>query len=166
MRCAADFNCCDPANVRDGPRMCVDESDTSAALEHLAASGVATYVIGLPGSSTYADVLNRFAEAGQTARAGELRYYAAEDQLELTTALRQILGSVAISCDIALDAPPPDRRLVNVYFDQRVVPQNGGLGWSWIDDRTLRIEGSRCDELKSGDVGQVQVVSGCVTIVE
>ncbi len=164
--CAGSLNCCDPEKVRDGPRMCVDEGATVAALDQLAQRGVSTYVVGLPGSDTYANVLNRFAEAGRTARQGLPRYYAAEDELELTADLREILGEVAISCDVVLDAPPPDRTLVNVYFDERVVPQNAAHGWSWLDERTLRIRGSRCDELKLGDVGQVQVLSGCVTVVE
>lgn len=164
--CAGDFNCCDPENVRDGSRLCVDDDATLAALQSLAQGGVSTYVVGLPGSDVYADVLNAFAQAGQTAREGATRYYAAEDQLALTAALREILGAVAISCDVTLDAPPPDRKLVNVYFDQRLVPQNDAQGWSWVDDRTLRVQGSRCEELKSGEVGQVQVVSGCVTVVE
>jgi hypothetical protein len=164
--CAGSLNCCDPEIVRDGARMCVDEGATVAALDHLAQQGVSTYIVGLPGSDTYADVLNQFAEAGQTARQGLPRYYAALDQLELTAALREILGEVAISCDVVLDAPPPDRKLVNVYFDARVVPQNAAHGWSWLDERTLRVQGDRCDELKRGDVGQVQVLSGCVTLVE
>jgi hypothetical protein len=164
--CAGSLNCCDPDKVRDGPRMCVDEAATVAALDQLAQGGVSTYVVGLPGSDTYADVLNTFAEAGQTARQGLTRYYAAGDQLELTAALREILGEVAISCDVVLDARPPDRQHVNVYFDQHLVPQNAAHGWSWLDERTLRLQGSRCDELKRGDVGQVQVLSGCVTVVE
>lgn len=164
--CTGDFNCCDPANVRDGQVLCVDEDATIAALENLAQHDVSTYVVGLPGSNVYADALNRFAAAGRTAREGVTRYYAADDQPELTGALREILGSVAISCDIALDAKPPNSAMVNVYFDQRVVPLNAAHGWSWLDDRTLRIQGSRCEELKSGDVGQVQVLSGCTTVVE
>jgi hypothetical protein len=164
--CTGDFNCCDPANVQNGPVLCVDEDATIDALENLAQHDVSTYVVGLPGSNVYADVLNRFAVAGQTAREGATRYYAADDKPELTGALREILGSVAISCDIALDATPPNSSLVNVYFDQRVIPLNAAHGWSWLDDRTLRIQGSRCEELKSGDVGQVQVLSGCTTLVE
>lgn len=164
--CAGSINCCDPELVRDGPRLCVDEQATVGALENLANSGVTTYIVGLPGSDIYADVLNAFAVAGRTAREGATRYYAAEDQVDLTAALREILGAVAISCDIALDAAPPDRNFVNVYFDQRVIPQNESSGWTWVDERTLRVQGDRCQELKGGDVGQVQVVSGCVTVVE
>ncbi|HMJ12884.1 MAG TPA: VWA domain-containing protein [Polyangiaceae bacterium] len=164
--CAGDFNCCDPENLRDGPRMCVDEAEAVAALETLADGGVSTYVVGLPGSSVYADVLNRFAQAGGTARPSTPSYYATADRAELTDALRGIIGSVAISCDVLLDAEPPARSLVNVYFDQRVVPHNESDGWSWIGESALRIQGARCDELKSGDVARVQVVSGCETIVE
>jgi hypothetical protein len=115
---------------------------------------------------TDSDVLNQFADAGQTARAGSIRYQKANAPEELSAALREILGSVAISCDVALDAAPPTKGLVNVYFDERVIAYGEMDGWAWTSDSSLQIRGERCSELKSGAVVQLQVVAGCETVIE
>lgn len=164
--CDDSFNCCDPANVPGGGADCIDDTATEVALSALARSGIPSYIVGLPGSDVYSDVLSAFAVAGQTARQGPVSYYATGDQAELTAALKHIIGSVAISCDVPLDTKPPDLTRVNVYFDNRVVAYDDVNGWAWTGDQSLQIRGTRCEELESGDVAQVQVVAGCDTFVE
>jgi len=163
--CAGAYNCCDPTIRQQGRLDCLDDSAAELAIAELASSGIKTYVVGMPGSELYSSVLSRFAEAGQTARPSALRYFAVGDNEELGAALKQIGNSVAISCDVVLDETPPDKHLVNVYFDTRVVSYGDTDGWTWTGDNTLQIRGARCSELQSGDVAQLQIVAGCQTVV-
>jgi hypothetical protein len=101
--------------------------------------------------------------SGQTAREGSPRYYAVSDVDDLTAAVRKIGVEVAISCSIALDKPPPDRTRVNVYLDTRLVLADVENGWAWTGENSLELRGAACDDLKSGNVQRVQVVSGCPT---
>ncbi len=160
------FNCCDPRNVLGGAQQCVDEPASVAAITALKTAGIPTYVIGLPGTELYAGVLDAMAEAGGTARQGDVKYYPTSSQAELESALRAIGVSLTVSCTVELKQPPPDPQQVNVYFDQRTVPSDPLDGWSWVSDRTLELHGAACEELKSGDVGQVQVVAGCPTQIQ
>jgi hypothetical protein len=131
---AAGVNCCDPALGIYDYRWCLDADPTVAAVQELADSGVHTFVIGLPGTDAYASVLDRVAIAGGTARATEPFYYPATSSDELSATLQQIGLAVAISCDVPLQAPPPDKELVNVYFDDTIVPFDPQDGWTWVAD--------------------------------
>jgi hypothetical protein len=163
--CDSSFNCCDPANVGpDAQLACVDIAPSELAVKALADAGIDTYVIGMAGSELFASVLDRLAIAGNTARDSSPRYYAVRDTSALEGALRQIGVSVSISCAISLLAPPPDQSLVNVYFDTKVLAY-GGEGWQWTGEQSLEIVGAACTHLLSGDVLQVQVVSGCPTVI-
>ena len=63
--CDDDTNCCDPEIGGFGVNgYCVDGDGSEEAVLALADSGIATYVIGLPGAEPYADVLSRLAVAG------------------------------------------------------------------------------------------------------
>jgi len=163
--CDATFNCCDP-RVNDGNvGYCVDSAATEAAVADLEKQGVDTYVVGMPGSEPYADELNRLANAGNTARTGTAAYYAVTDTTELSDALKAIGAQVAINCDLPLAEKPDDPGLVNVYFDSRVVPKGDTDGWLWSSDSSIQFHGSACSQLTSGDVLNVQVRSGCPTVV-
>src|SRR5262249_39088811 len=67
------LNCC--ASDLFGPRNCLDDDATSAAIADLARAGIPTFVIGVPGSVPYAAALERMAVAGGTALAESPRYY-------------------------------------------------------------------------------------------
>jgi hypothetical protein len=163
--CTESFNCCDPTLVPGGQLYCVDDDASEAAVAELAQAGIDTYVIGMPGSEFYADALDRLAIAGNTARAQPPRYYPTASSAELTSALREIGVKIAVSCSIALDQAPPDSTLVNVYFDTTLVAYDELDGWAWTDPTTIELRGAACAELESGDVLQVQVVSGCPTLI-
>ena len=159
--CDASFNCCAP-NVSTGN--CVDADDSEAAVAAYEKAGVDTYVVGMPGSEAYRAVLGRLAVAGNTARPGDTPYYAVSDTNELSEALRSIGAQVAISCDLPLSTAPEDPELVNVYFDDQVVPK-GDDGWQYTSDTSIQFQGAACTKLSSGDVLNVQVLSGCPTVV-
>jgi hypothetical protein len=163
--CTASFNCCDPALVPGGQLYCVDDQASEAAVTELAQSGIDTFVIGLPGSEYYAGLLDRLAIVGNTARPEPPRFYPAASSAQLGDALREIGVKVAVSCSVALDQEPPDPSLVNVYFDTTLVAFGELDGWAWADPITIELRGAACEKLKSGDVLQVQVVSGCPTVI-
>lgn len=166
-RCGVDASCCDAKVLGPGAGSnCVDEAETLRAIESLAASGIPTYVIGLPGAEPYAAVLDRLAHAGGTARDGDTAYYAVSDAPALERALFEIGTGVAITCDLALANKPAKANLVNVFFDGEPVPQNPDNGWDWDSETTLSLRGEACTHLRSGNVLTVDVTYGCLTIVE
>jgi hypothetical protein len=165
QQCSATHNCCDPALVPGGQLYCVDDEATESAVTELAQAGIDTYVIGMPGSELYDALLDRLAIAGNTARPTPPLYYPTSSSSELTDALRAIGVEVAISCTIALGQTPPDPTRVNVYFDTTLVAYDPVDGWAWLDASTIELRGQACSTLKSGDVLQVQVVSGCPTVI-
>lgn len=166
QECGSDLLCCtDPVFIDPGSG-CIDETAVDA-LANLQASGVSTYVIGLPGAGAYADVLSRMAIAGGTARTGEgtEAYYAVDSMPDLVETLSAITLNLALSCDIELSAPPPDPSDVNVYFDNELLESNEENGWVYTSDSTIQLRGEACDALMSGAVRQVQIVAGCPTVV-
>jgi hypothetical protein len=164
--CDAAFNCCDPKKVGEaGVGYCVDADATEAAVADYEKAGVDTYVVGMPGSEAYQELLGRLAIAGNTARSGATPYYAVSDTNQLSEALRSIGAHVAITCDLPLADTPDDPDLVNVYFDDRVVPASSKDGWHYTGEKSIQFTGEACDELSSGNVLNVQVLAGCPTLV-
>ncbi len=161
VNCDDSFNCCSPQIGGD----CVDADASEAAVLDYEKAGVDTFVVGMPGSEAYGKVLNRLAIAGNTARPGDTAYYAVSDTDELSLALRSIGAQVAISCDLPLTEAPEDPALVNVYFDDQVVPKSDKDGWRYSGDDSIEFVGPTCDTLSAGDVLNVQVLSGCPTVV-
>jgi len=161
LACDDNFNCCTP---QIGGQ-CVDADASEAAVADLEKAGVDTFVVGMPGSEAYGSMLNRLAIAGNTARPGNTGYYAVSDTDELDLALRSIGAQVAISCELPLSKTPDNPELVNVYFDDRVVPKSDADGWRYSGENSIEFVGATCDTLSSGDVLNVQVLSGCPTVV-
>ena len=105
--CQDPINCCDPTFF--GPKSCVDNVATDAALADLLAAGIPTYVIGLPGiEPTLTSVLNGMADSGGTPRNDATHYYEADDSQALADALRTIAVQIAVSCTITLANTPPN----------------------------------------------------------
>src|SRR3954471_12365162 len=125
IACDDNYNCCSP---KIGGGDCVDADASEAAVADYEKAGVDTFVVGMPGSEAYRTMLNRLAVAGNTARAGDTAYYAVSDTDQLSFALRTIGARVAISCDLPLSQTPEEPDLVNVYFDDQVVPKSDDDG--------------------------------------
>jgi hypothetical protein len=163
LRCEAPVNCCDGSLA--GPQNCLDANASEAAVSALAAAGVRTFVIGIPGSEAYADVLDRLALAGGMARPESPKYYRVSDAEQLISTVGSLGLGVALSCGIELAAPPPDPTLVNVYFDGQIVPADPIDGWEFVDTRTVQLLGNACELLKTGQVLQADIVAGCPVVI-
>jgi hypothetical protein len=157
--CSPEVNCCDPRSGVADVLHCLDAEPTVLGVRRLAEAGVPTYVVGMPGTTTFSDLLDRLAVEGLTARPTSPRYFPVQTSGELTDTLREIGLSAALVCDVTLTAAPPDSSLVNVFADDEVL--SFGTEWVWTSDSTLRVEGTRCDELRDGVFQQLRVVAGC-----
>ncbi len=167
LDCTGSVNCCAPSSRDPQANLgCVDAQASVDAVQSLSDAGIHTFVVGMPGSEPYEQLLNQMAEVGGTARSGTSKYFPVSDTAALEQALTAITASVAISCDIPLDYDPPDRDLVNVYFDGALVEYDPEAGWEWTDDGHVAIRGDACRTLSSGDVLEVQILAGCQTVVK
>ena len=157
-------SCCIPPNGIGSN--CIDAQATTDAITALKNAGVLTYVIGIPGSEAYASALDEFAVAGGTARGSEPQYYAVStaDQTAIQKTLSTVAAKIVGSCTITLSATPPDPSLVNVYFDEALVPQDPANGWV-INGPTVTLEGTSCQSVLDGDVLDVRVIAGCPTVL-
>ncbi|MFO0758523.1 MAG: vWA domain-containing protein [Byssovorax sp.] len=182
-------NCCTVDGVGT-PAQCLDRKAAIDAVTALQQAGILVYVIGVSGSQIYQKVLGDMALAGGAPQLAPPFYYKVDDFDDLGTVLGSIAGA-AIPCELTLapgraeafsgghdyDFAPLDADsgsgiadLTNVYFDQTVVPYDPVDGWSWTkppgdgsEPAVITLHGDACAELRSGQVSQVQIVSGCPT---
>jgi hypothetical protein len=147
----------------------VTEQDKTRALNAVTAlhtAGIDTFVIGLGetlnngGDPT---LLNDMAVAGGRARAGADKYYKANSLNELQTALQDI-GGMVIGCNLSLSVVPEEPNYLWVYFDGVPVPRdrNHINGFDYDEARNqVNFYGPACDQLRSGQVGEVDIKMGC-----
>jgi hypothetical protein len=167
MDCTPQVNCCASSTQNPGANLsCVDHDASLEAVRQLADAGIGTYVVGMPGSEPYEQLLNDMAVLGGTAREQDPKYYSVGDTEALEQALKAITAAVSISCEIPLDYEPPDPGFVNVYFDGELVEYDPEAGWEWTDDGRVAIRGQACEQLSAGDVLEVQILAGCETVVK
>ncbi len=165
--CAPPLNCCDQTVVMggDGWKACNDEGATRKAVAALAAAGINTFVLGIPGTERYATTLDDLALAGGEAQAtAGPRYYAATDGPSLEAALSAIAAKVIDTCVIALETDVTDPGITNVLVDGTLVPKDDVSGWSWLDSSHIQLNGTTCDNVHAGRVSRIQVAVGCKTI--
>lgn len=173
-----ETNCCAGSAAK---LACLDDQASLEAIERLRAVGIDTFVIGVPGSEQYADVLDALAEKGGRALTeGESKYFQvqAEDGVDaLTDVFKGITETLVTSCDIQLENAPPSLLEVNVAVDCDIVPQKGGavdgqggandeVNWridSETSPPTIRLEGELCERVKRG-VKRTDVVLGCPAV--
>ena len=74
--------------------------------------------------------------------------------------------SAAISCELPLSDPPEEQGFTNVYLDCEVINLDPAQGWTWnADGDGIILNGASCVKLKSGQVAQVTIATGCPTEV-
>jgi hypothetical protein len=139
-------------------------ADILAPVKAMFSRGIKTYAIGLPGSTSAANLLDAIAAAGGTGT-----YLSPGDPAALEAALATIATSTVDQCTIALSPPPPD--LNDVYLivtdpahpNGIVIPQvDGGDGWTLSSNGgTATLTGAVCATAKSGGYTTIQFVYGC-----
>lgn len=157
-------NCCaspwgSGGNCNDGPA-------TIQAIQKLGARGVPVYVVGLPGTTVYAQLLNQMAVAGGKPQTGSATQYFAVSggsSAEILGPLKKIAAQITGTCVFDLREAPPDPKLVNVYIDDAVLPQEPVNGWT-LAGKSVTLVGNACARVKSGDVLSVRIIAGCPTI--
>ena len=157
------FNCCSPP---DGFReACLDAAATNSAVLALKSAGIPVYVVGLPGTAAYGSLLDELAVTGGTALASSPRYYKVEKATEnaLLGALKKIAAKIVATCEFQLKEAPTAPNLVNVYFDEVILPKDPANGWK-IDGKTVTLLGSACSKVLAGDVLDVRIIAGCPTV--
>jgi hypothetical protein len=159
-------NCCTDPNL-GGPLACLDAQPTIDAVTALAQAGIPVYVVGVPGSEPYANLLDQLAAAGGTARGSEPQYYAVSsaDQAAFYSTMSKVAAKIAGSCILTLNQVPPDPSLINVFLDGTVLPQSGPDGWT-LNGTIVTILGASCQAIQNGDVIDVRVVAGCPTVTQ
>jgi hypothetical protein len=158
-----DEACCEP-NGPAGPEGCVDRDATVAAVAAVAALGINVHVIGIPGSEIYGDVLDEMALAGNAPQFVSPYYYKVDD-LDTLGGVLATIASVVVSCEFDIVDPPAEEGTTNVYLDEELIPYSAIEGWSWKTPAVVELRGEPCQRVKSGQVRQVQIVSGCPTEV-
>jgi hypothetical protein len=154
----ATSNCCALPGYYTG---CLDATPTIQAVAAISATGIPVYVVGVPGSTPYANLLDALAVAGHTARASEPRYYDVRtaDESALRSALFQIAARIAGSCSLELDAVPASPGLVNVFLDEEPLPRGTDCG-----DASVPAELSGAADadgwMETGDTGEARETAG------
>ncbi len=155
--CSFTNNCC----ASDGIS-CLDDTATVKAAADLASAGIQTYVLGIPGSDSYANVLDRLAIAGNTARTSEPLYYqvTTADDAALLSAFQQVVQQTGAGCTFRLAHTPFGLNGERVMVGGSPVPEGGPDGWS-LQGTTLTLSGSSCDAVKSSGAPSLQFFEGC-----
>ncbi len=162
-QCPLGDHCCDPSYLGGGPELCIDRPATVTAIEAVHALGIDVYVVGVPGSEYYGSVLDEMAIAGGTAQTNSKTKYHKVDEFSKLGAVFAGIAADAISCEFQLETPPQEKGFTNVYLDCDVLPFDPANGWGWKGDDVVWLHGDACEQLKSGKVTQVQIVTGCPT---
>jgi hypothetical protein len=157
---AGPQNCCDPPDING--RGCLDSLQAEKAASDLAAAGVKTFVMGIPGSAPYGPILDAMATAGGTARAAEPLYYAVDtsDVAALSGALAQIAAKTGAGCAFTLATPPSNAAQAQVSVSGAPVARTGPDGWS-LDGVTLTLLGSSCTAVRASGAPSVRFLDGC-----
>jgi Mg-chelatase subunit ChlD len=143
----------------------------SAVREALAA-GFPVFVVGVATSDDDAtDALNDMAVAGGMPRQDDdplgTRYYLANTQSELVSALRTITGEVA-SCVFPLSSPPPVPNNIGLRLDGELLPRDPSRqnGWEYAGDgyRAVEVYGPACGQIQAS-ARAVQVIYACEGVV-
>ncbi len=152
LTCTCSNPDADCSLVIDGS-LCLDNAAAVSEVSALAADGIATYVIGIPGVENFAYVLNDMAEAGGTAAAGATKYIEASDIDTLQEAFRAI-GRQVSACSVQLTEDLDLTNRVNVLLGGEVIEQDPSHedGFDLGEDNTIQLFGRACDAWQGSQV--------------
>jgi hypothetical protein len=164
--CQPDFaiNCCDPT-MGGNNQSCLDDTNTIAAAKALHSAGIPLYVMGIPGSGLYQNVLDQVAIAGGTARSTEPLYYQVQGDtdaggMDLTSAFNQIVAKTGAGCRFTLVRSPSFPTGVEAILGGTVIAQGGADGWV-LQGTTLTLSGTSCTMVRSAGSPSLRFFDGC-----
>ena len=168
-------NYCNPSLVPDGLRSCLDDTRTVAEIAAMAAGGVKTFVIGIPGTEPYVPTLDAMAAAGGVPASTTSPKYFQVSGAGVVAGIQQVFESITRglikTCRQQLQSNPPVPGLLNVYVDNQVVgyrPDGGVDGWyldSSTQPATVVLTGAVCSKVETTGASSVKVVYGCPTTI-
>jgi hypothetical protein len=162
-QCPID-NCCTGA-----VEICLDDAAVLEQITALKEAGIATFVIGIPGTEAYSSYLDSFATAGGVPNTGgDTQYFAVEAAGgvdALTDTFTTITSSLIRSCTVPLSEPPPNIDEVNVAVDCETVKRDTDWGFPNPDDpSTITLIGEICTQVETEGAQRIDVVYGCPSI--
>ena len=138
--------------------------ETVAAVTNLFNAGIKTFVIGF-GEFGGNDILNQAAVAGGVPKPGATKFYSANSQAELDTALQAIAGGLIVpTCTFSLASTPPDPNNVVVSINGTPVPRSPSHanGWDYHPNAmSITFFGAYCTEIQNGADSAVSFEYGC-----
>jgi hypothetical protein len=155
---------CGPNGANSPP---APDASQVAAAGRLLEQGIRTFVVGFT-NDVGIDELNATAEAGGTARDGDLKFYLANDEASLTEALNEI-ASLTLGCNFELSGSPARPEDLHVFADGQPISRDptGQNGWDYsADDNRISVFGASCDRLRAGEVEQLSVVQTCDLVID
>jgi hypothetical protein len=133
----------DQADCQDLPENCLDDINAVGAAAQVAAAGYPLFVIGIPGSENFTNVLNSMAQAGGTGQV--FNATTADDLATRIDAITQVLAG----CRFTLASPVPAAATVGVTVDGVAVAPDATNGFTIIGD-ALELHGNSCTSLQAG----------------
>jgi hypothetical protein len=162
-------NCCDPEKDPEGPSKCLDDAASIQAVADLAAEGIKTFVIGIPGTEAYAATLDALAEeSGVENPDAPPSYFAVSSEGGadgLANVLSKVTTGLITSCQLQLEEEPPNINDVFVVIDGDLISKDVEDGWAESDPATspptIVIQGATCEKLESEGAEYINVSYGC-----
>ena len=161
-----------------------DNDDLVDRVAGAAEEGIPTFVIGVPGSQGYRDVLSRLATAAGAARPGcsdagptYCHYDLTDAGLDFGEALREVLGTIGeavLPCEYDIPENPdgafdPGRvnvRIRNADGSEETIPRDGDreAGWDYSDDMSrVELYGTACEAAREAEA--LDILFGCPTVL-
>jgi len=143
------------------------------AVRQAFAAGFPVFVVGVATTKDSAtEALDDMAVAGGAPRSDPNplgnRYYLANSQSELVSALRAITGEIA-SCVFPLTTPPPVPNNIGVKVDGTLLLRDPSRtdGWEYTSAALSEVEvhGPACDRIQSAASTDVQVIYACEGVI-
>ena len=168
--CPANTNCCDPKLDPAGPGKCLDDAGTTAVVKELAAVGVKTFVVGIPGTEAYGSTLDTLAIAGGEQNPDAPPNYFSVSASGGVKALSQVLTNITTglitSCSLVLQEEPPDINQINVVVDGQTILEGSADGWALdrtTNPPTIELKGTTCETVRTSGAQKLSITFGCPT---
>ncbi len=147
----------------DGIPTCNSSTNASvSAIQNLAQTGIATYVLGFGFGDADISGLQAMAAAG-----GGGQVYPADSPAQLQAAFDAILGDITVpSCEFQLQQTPSNTSDINISFNGVELVRDDPNGWSYDEaTKTITLLGASCESVKSGGASGIDVDLGCEGVI-